>query len=64
MPSLSDRNGIGYVDARVPESNYFEFALSKIKRLLGYQPRHVVPSVVETAEAIRHGEGDGNGGRG
>ncbi len=41
MPSFSDRHGIGYVDARATESNYFEFDLSKIKRLLGYQPRHV-----------------------
>ena len=56
VPYFSERYGIEYVDARLPESNYFEFNLSKIKRLLGYQPRHDVESVVETAEAMRRGE--------
>ena len=59
MPNVSDRYDIEYVEARLPESNYFEFDLSKIKRLLGYQPRHDVQSVVETVEAIRRGEKTG-----
>ena len=59
VPNVSDRYGIEYVDARLPESNYFEFDLSKIKRLLGYQPRHDVQSVIETAEAMRRGEATG-----
>ena len=59
MPNVSDRYGIDYVDARLPESNYFEFDLGKIKGLLGYEPRHDVQSVVETAEAMRRGEETG-----
>ena len=59
VPYFSDRYGIGYVEARLPESNYFEFDLSKIKRLLGYQPRHDVQSLIETAEAMRRGEATG-----
>ena len=56
VPYFSERYGIEYVDARLPESNYFEFDLSKIKTLLGYGPKHDVPSVLETAEAMRRGE--------
>ena len=59
VPNVSDRYGIGYVEARLPESNYFEFDLSKIKRLLGYNPRHDVQSMIETAEAMRRGEETG-----
>jgi UDP-glucose 4-epimerase len=56
VPYLADRYGIGYVDARLPEWNYFEFDLSKIESLLGYRPRHDVHSIIETAEAMRRGE--------
>ena len=52
------RSGMGltWVDARLPESNFFEFDLGKIKGLLGYEPRHDVRSVVETAERMFRGE--------
>ena len=56
VPYFAERYEIEYVDARLPESNYFEFDLSKIKRLLGYRPKHDVQSVLETAEAMRRGE--------
>ena len=59
VPWFAERYGIDYVDARLPESNYFEFDLTKIKRLLGYQPQHDVQSVVETAEAMQRGEETG-----
>ena len=36
-----------------------EVELSKIKGLLGYEPRHDVRSVVEAAEAMRRGEETG-----
>jgi len=41
------------LDARLPEASFFEFDLSKIKGLLGYEPEHAVGSEVETAEVIR-----------
>ena len=58
-PWFSERYGMEFVEARLPESNFFEFDLRKIKALLGYEPRHDVQSVVETAEAIRRGEETG-----
>ena len=59
VPWFAERYGLEFVDARLPESNVFEFDLSKIKGLLGYEPRHDVRSVVETAEAMRRGEETG-----
>lgn len=59
VPWLAERYGLEFVDTRLPESNFFEFDLSKIKGLLGYEPRHDVRSVVETAEAVRRGEETG-----
>jgi nucleoside-diphosphate-sugar epimerase len=56
VPYLSERYQAPYVEARIPPPNYFEFDLSKIKRLLGYQPRHDFHSILATAEAIRRGE--------
>ena len=56
VPYLADRCQLGYVEARIPAPNYFEFDLSKIKDLLGYQPQHDFYSILETAEAIRRGE--------
>ena len=59
VPWFAERYGMEYVDARLPESNYFEFDLGKIKGLLGYEPRHDVRSVVESAEAMFRGEETG-----
>ena len=59
VPWFAERYGLEFVDARLPESNVFEFDLSKIKGLLGYEPQHDVQSVVETAEAMRRGEETG-----
>ena len=59
VPWLAERYGLEFVEARLPESNFFEFDLSKIKALLGYEPRHDVQGVVETAEAMFRGEETG-----
>ena len=59
VPYLAERYGLAYVEARIPPPNYFEFDLSKIKRLLGYQPQHDFASILATAEAIRRGEETG-----
>jgi UDP-glucose 4-epimerase len=56
VPSLAERYQLPYVEARLPPPNYFEFDLSKIKHLLGYQPQHDFQSILATAEAIRRGE--------
>ena len=53
VPWFAKRYGMEIVDARLPESTFFEFDLSKIDRLLGYELRYDVESVVETAEAMR-----------
>lgn len=56
VPYVAERYGVPYVEARIPPPNYFEFDLSKIKRLLGYQPQHDFHSILATAEAFRRGE--------
>ena len=56
VPRLAQRYGLPIVEARLPFNNYFELDLSKIKRLLGFQPRHDFDSILATAEAIRRGE--------
>ena len=57
VPYLAERYNMDYVEARVPSSNHFEFNLHKIKSLLGYEPQHDLRSVLDTAEAMRRGEG-------
>ena len=47
---------MGYADARLPEANYFTLDLTKIQTRLGFQPKHDLVNIVETAEAIRRGE--------
>lgn len=56
VPYLANRFGLPYIEARIPAPNYFEFDLSKIKHLLGYQPQHDFHSILATAEAMRRGE--------
>ena len=59
VPWFAERNGLEFGEARLPESNFFEFDLGKIKGLLGYEARHDVRSVVETAQAMFRGEETG-----
>ena len=56
VPYLADRFQIEMVEARIPATNFFELDLTKIKSLLGYQPRHDFASILETAQAIRKGQ--------
>ena len=48
-----------YVEAKVPVPNYFDLDLSKINRLLGFEPKHDLLNLVETAEALQRGEDAG-----
>ncbi len=56
VPWLAERYGLTYADARLPEANYFTLDLTKIQTRLGFQPKHDLVNIVETAEAIRRGE--------
>ena len=56
IPYLSERYQIEYAEAKLPNPNYFEFDLSKIRTLLGYRPQHDLPSVLDAAEAMHRGE--------
>ena len=56
VPMLAERHQIPMTEARMPFANYFELDLSKIKNLLGFQPRHDFDSILATAEAIQRGE--------
>ena len=56
VPWLAERYGLSFADARLPEANYFTLDLTKIKTRLGFQPKHDLVDIVETADAIRRGE--------
>ncbi len=56
VPRLAQRYQLPFAEARLPFANYFELDLSKIKTLLGFQPRHDFDSILNTAEALRQGE--------
>lgn len=59
IPFLAERYGMEYVEAKVPVPNYFDLDLGKINRLLGFEPKHDLLSLVETAEALQRGEDAG-----
>lgn len=56
VPWLAERYGMGYVQARLPEANYFTLDLTKIQTRLGFRPQHDFYSVLQTAEAIQQGQ--------
>lgn len=56
VPHLAERFGLPAADMRLPYANYYEIDQSKIKTLLGFQPRHDFESIMATAEAIQRGE--------
>lgn len=56
VPWLAERYGMGYVEARLPEANYFTLDLTKIQTRLGFRPQHDFYSVLQTAEAIQQGQ--------
>lgn len=53
---LSKRFNIGYIEEKQPQAHFFEIDITKIRKLLGYEPIHDLKSVVDTALAIRRGE--------
>ena len=59
IPFLAERYGMEYVEAKVPTPNYFDLDLGKINRLLGFEPKYDLLSLVETAEALHRGEDAG-----
>lgn len=57
VPYLSDSIGVPYVDARVSGgTTYYEYDLSKARRLLGFQPKYDVRRMIDDAVAFRAGE--------
>ena len=55
-PMMAERCNLPLAEARLPYKNYFELDLSKIKRVLGFQPRHDFDSILAAADAIARGE--------
>ncbi|MCY3761729.1 MAG: hypothetical protein OXH50_10810 [Gemmatimonadetes bacterium] len=53
IPFLAERYGMEYLEAKVPTPNYFDLDLGKINRLLGFEPKHDLLSLVETAENLQ-----------
>lgn len=56
IPYLCERYQMDFVDVKLPQPNYFEFDLGKIKTLLDYEPQHDLASILDAAEALRRGE--------
>jgi UDP-glucose 4-epimerase len=57
VPHLSDRTGIPVVDARVSGGvTYYEYDLSKARRLLGFEPEVDIRRMIDDAVAFRAGE--------
>ena len=56
VPRLAKRFNLPVAEARLPYANHFELNLTKIKTMLGFDPRHDFDSILTTAEAIRRGE--------
>lgn len=56
VPLLAERYNLPYAEARIPFMNYFALDLTKIKTMLGFQPRYDFDSILATAEALRRGE--------
>jgi UDP-glucose 4-epimerase len=58
VPHLSERIGIPYIEASVTDGppTFYEFDLSKARRLLGFEPRYDVISMIDDALAFRRGE--------
>ena len=59
VPLISERLGIPYVDIALPLETPFvfhcEISYEKAHRLLGYQPKHGVKSMLDLAIAMREG---------
>ena len=56
IPYLCDRYQKDSVDIKLTNANYFEFDLTKIKTMLGFEPQHDLASILDAAEAMRQGE--------
>ena len=61
IPYLAEKLGMDYVDVRLAGSvpTYYEFDLSKGKRLIGYQPQMDIFKMIDAAIAFRHGKTTG-----
>ena len=56
IPYLCDRYQKECVDIKLSNANYFEFDLTKIKTMLGFEPQHDLGSILDAAEAMNRGE--------
>jgi UDP-glucose 4-epimerase len=57
VPHLSDRTGTPYIDVQVGGAlTYYEYDLTKARRLLGFQPQYDVLRMIDDAVAFRDGD--------
>ncbi len=57
VPFLSERLGLPYVETRLKgDPTFYEFDLSKARRLLGFKPRYDIRRMIDDALACRRGE--------
>ncbi len=61
IPYLAAKLNVPYVDVRLADQvpTYYEFDLSKGRRLFGYQPEYDMRKMIDEAMAFRAGQGSG-----
>ena len=56
VPHLSEKTGIPYIEASLKGTpTFYEFDLGKARRLIGFQPRHDIVTMIDDAIAFRDG---------
>ena len=57
MPYLSEKLGIPYVEgASSGIPTYYEYDVSKVRRLLRYEPQYDIKRMIDDAVAFKRGE--------
>ena len=57
VPYLSEKTGIPYIEANVSGTpTYYEYDLSKARRLLGFRPQYDARRMIDDAIAFRAGD--------
>ena len=57
VPYLSERLGVPYIEAALQgDPTFYEFDLSKARRLLGFKPRYNIRRMIDDALAYRRGD--------
>jgi UDP-glucose 4-epimerase len=58
VPYMAERLGVPYLDVRLAGQvpTYYEFDMTKCRRLLGFEPQYDIFKMIDSAVAFRQGE--------